>query len=183
LAAWRGKDLSACVLSGDPECALAEGVPGDLPVAYLCGQQPHCRIVGDRAALAQAKANVEAFYPVVGILEELSMCDFIETDCSHLLPDKTLVVLEHKLPEFFSGAQELYWGSLHGASPLTATAQSRTGTSSGAGPRSPQRRGPSWAGGSPWRRSSTPGAGTASWRSIMIFNKVGLVSKVVAAQL
>ena len=44
----------------------------DLPVAYLCGQEPYCMIVGDRRALRQAKINVEQSFPVVGVLEELS---------------------------------------------------------------------------------------------------------------
>ena len=44
----------------------------DLPVAYLCGQEPFCMIVGDQRALTQAKRNVEQSFPVVGVLEELS---------------------------------------------------------------------------------------------------------------
>ena len=74
--------------------------PGDLPIAYLCGQEPFCRIVswlsictpvfkfclkycmlvidsiakvGNRAALALAKKNIEGFYPVVGVLEKLGL--------------------------------------------------------------------------------------------------------------
>ena len=45
----------------------------DLPVAYLCGQEPYCMTIGDRRALRQAKRNAEHFFPVVGVLEELSM--------------------------------------------------------------------------------------------------------------
>ena len=44
----------------------------DLPVAYLCGQEPYCMIIGDPRALEQAKRNVEQSFPVVGVLEELS---------------------------------------------------------------------------------------------------------------
>ena len=44
----------------------------DLPVAYLCGQEPYCMTVGDRRAIRQAKRNVEQSFPVVGVLEELS---------------------------------------------------------------------------------------------------------------
>ena len=44
----------------------------DLPVAYLCGQEPYCMIIGDQRALEQAKRNVEQSFPVVGVLEELS---------------------------------------------------------------------------------------------------------------
>ena len=54
---------------------------GDQPVAYLCGQAPHCSRIGTTAALAQAKTNVELFYPVVGVLEQLgrpSNCVYIK---------------------------------------------------------------------------------------------------------
>ena len=74
---------------------------GDQPIAYLCGQEPFCRMVGysywnitkhqsnsnrravfvllhtfpwkvgNTAALAVAKKNIEEFYPVVGVLERL----------------------------------------------------------------------------------------------------------------
>ena len=90
---WKEKDLSTCVLSGDPECALEKGTVGksfindgnvpisllqasDLPVAYLCGQEPYCMKIGDRRALRQAKRNVEQSFPVVGVLEELSKNKF-----------------------------------------------------------------------------------------------------------
>ena len=87
---WKEKDISTCILSGDPECALEKGTVGnkslttmenvfipllqasDLPVAYLCGQEPYCIKIGDRRALRQAKRNVEQSFPVVGVLEELS---------------------------------------------------------------------------------------------------------------
>ena len=48
----------------------------DLPVAYLCGQEPYCMKIGDRRALRQAKRNVEQSFPVVGVLEELSKNKF-----------------------------------------------------------------------------------------------------------
>ena len=51
---WKEKDLSNCILSGDPECAFVEGTKNDLPVAYLCGQDDFCKIVEDRRALRQA---------------------------------------------------------------------------------------------------------------------------------
>lgn len=40
-----------------------------------------------------AKANVNRYYPVVGVLEELNA---------------TLAVLEKKLPYFFKGVQDMY---------------------------------------------------------------------------
>jgi len=94
---WKKKDLSTCVLSGDPECALEKGTANDLPVAYLCGQEPYCMIVGDRRALRQAKRNVEQSFPVVGVLEELNT---------------TLAILESELPSFFKGASHLYYDQL-----------------------------------------------------------------------
>lgn len=38
---------------------------------YFCGHQPFCMDSLSRAALAQAKANIEAYYPLVGVLERL----------------------------------------------------------------------------------------------------------------
>ena len=72
---------------------------GDLPIAYLCGQESFCREVGSREALARAKRNVEQAYPVVGVLEQL---------------DTSLEVLEARLPDFFHGARNLYYGKLKG---------------------------------------------------------------------
>ena len=72
---------------------------GDLPTAYLCGQESFCREVGSREALARAKRNVEQAYPVVGLLEQL---------------DATLTILEARLPGFFRLARNLYFGKLKG---------------------------------------------------------------------
>ena len=110
---WRRKDLSACILEADPECLPKRGKVlgqivclyfflqkvGDLPVAYLCGQESVCREVGSREALARAKTNVEQAYPVVGVLEQL---------------DASLRVLEARLPRFFRGVRDLYYGKLKG---------------------------------------------------------------------
>ena len=49
--------------------------------------------MANRAAINQAKQNVEASYVVVGVLEELNM---------------SLAVLEHSLPGFFQGVESLY---------------------------------------------------------------------------
>lgn len=48
-------------------------------------------------ALQTAKANVDRYFPVVGVLEELNT---------------TLEVLEEKLPYFFKGVQTLYYKDL-----------------------------------------------------------------------
>lgn len=49
--------------------------------------------MANRAAINQAKHNVEASYVVVGVLEELNM---------------SLAVMEHSLPGFFQGVESLY---------------------------------------------------------------------------
>ena len=38
---WRRKDLSTCILEGDPECVPARGETSDLPSALslLCGKE------------------------------------------------------------------------------------------------------------------------------------------------
>ena len=51
------------------------------------------RFLNDQWALEMAKANVDRYYPVVGVLEELNA---------------TLAVLEKKLPYFFKGVQDMY---------------------------------------------------------------------------
>jgi len=84
-AEWLVKDISTCVLSADPECA------------HTWGEEPFCRMVGNRAALALAKKNIEEFYPVVGVLEKL---------------DQTLALLEHSLPAQFGGVTNLYYNQL-----------------------------------------------------------------------
>lgn len=94
---WKEKDLSTCIVSGDPECAFQKGTVNDLPVAYLCGQEEYCMLVANRKALEQAKRNADLFFPVVGVLEELNT---------------TLALLEHKLPSFFAGASHLFYDQL-----------------------------------------------------------------------
>jgi dermatan/chondrotin sulfate uronyl 2-O-sulfotransferase UST len=64
---------------------------------YFCGQQDECSVLQSKWALETAKANIEHWYPVVGILEDLQM---------------TLFVLENKLPLFFKGASHIYFNEL-----------------------------------------------------------------------
>ena len=66
---------------------------------YFCGQYPECTILGSRWALNRALHNVEAFYPVVGVLEDMN---------------STLHVLQNKLPKFFRGVIRLYSDKLKG---------------------------------------------------------------------
>ena len=60
---------------------------------YFCGQLLECRRLGSTWALEEAIRNIEEYYPVVGILENLV---------------GTFQVLEAKLPRFFSGLEQLY---------------------------------------------------------------------------
>nr|CAD7415601.1 unnamed protein product [Timema poppensis] len=53
--------------------------------------------LNNEAALSRAKANVDRYFPVVGVLEQLN---------------ETLAVLENKLPYFFKGVQSLYFQEL-----------------------------------------------------------------------
>jgi len=48
-------------------------------------------------ALKQAKGNVERYFKVVGVLENLN---------------ETLAVLESRIPRYFHGLQELYFNEL-----------------------------------------------------------------------
>jgi hypothetical protein len=59
----------------------------------------HFRSLNEQRALERAKANVERYFPVVGILEELNA---------------TLALLENRLPYFFRGVQEIYFQDLMG---------------------------------------------------------------------
>jgi hypothetical protein len=48
-------------------------------------------------ALKQAKTNVEKYFPVVGVLENLN---------------ETLAVLETRIPRYFNGLQDMYFNEL-----------------------------------------------------------------------
>ena len=74
-------------------------------------------LVGNRRALEQAKRNAELFFPVVGVLEELSWFPFQSNSqrlTSSSLADSTLALLEQKLPFFFEGARHLFYDQLEG---------------------------------------------------------------------
>lgn len=58
-------------------------------------------MLNDVWALQRAKKNIEKYFPVVGVLEELNA---------------TLAVLEHKIPMFFKGVQDMYYLQLLGMS-------------------------------------------------------------------
>lgn len=70
---WFNMKLDKCVLAEDPECLPTLDTEHELQLTYFCGQHPDCRKVGSRWALQQAKENVERYYSVVGLLEEMPL--------------------------------------------------------------------------------------------------------------
>ena len=66
---------------------------------YFCGHDYDCGRLGDRAALAAAKLNIERSFAVVAILDEF---------------ETSLEVLEAELPRYFAGARRAYWASQNG---------------------------------------------------------------------
>ena len=93
---WYSKKFADCVLDDeDGECATnSTELAFSRSVAYFCGQHADCLVPGSRWALQRAKYVVEFEYSVVGVLEDMH---------------RTLNVLEHYVPRFFSGASRLYF--------------------------------------------------------------------------
>ncbi|KAJ8977464.1 hypothetical protein NQ317_014551 [Molorchus minor] len=88
------KDLyTKCLLRPTNNCNFKNGQSYDLIIPYFCGHDPRCMLLNNEWALQTAKINVEKYYPVVGVLEELNT---------------TLEILENKIPYFFKGAQDIY---------------------------------------------------------------------------
>ncbi|XP_059473937.1 heparan sulfate 2-O-sulfotransferase 1-like [Neocloeon triangulifer] len=86
-----------CVGSGAPDCNFVAGHLYDLTIPYFCGHESFCSEINNWQALERAKANVEKYFKVVGVLENLN---------------ETLAVLETSLPRYFRGVQELYFNEL-----------------------------------------------------------------------
>ncbi|XP_037075920.1 heparan sulfate 2-O-sulfotransferase pipe-like [Pollicipes pollicipes] len=97
--AWLKKDYEECVLSNDWECQYITGDKKDRVgdhrrmTGFFCGMDEDCSAFNSEVAMQKAKRNVEKYYAVVGVLEEMN---------------KTLAVLEHYIPRFFAGAAEIY---------------------------------------------------------------------------
>ncbi len=93
--AWFDKDLSSCVLGGDAECQFNPdfAVSVEQQLTYFCGSAPQCLRVGERTALAVAKANLERHYATVGLAEDLPT---------------SFRVMEQLLPRFFAGASRIF---------------------------------------------------------------------------
>ena len=90
-----------CVILRHPECnyyqdfELDSGeVVGHISqIVYFCGHLPVCKKFNNEQAFIIAKNNVEKYYSVVGITEEMN---------------NTLKVMENVLPQFFSGILQMY---------------------------------------------------------------------------
>ena len=62
-------------------------------ISFFCGHDPECLYFEEPEALARAKANVERYYAVVGVLEQF---------------DESIRVMEAYAPRFFANAPETY---------------------------------------------------------------------------
>lgn len=92
---WLNKKFRQCVNNGDPECSFMDGQSYSvLLLPYFCGQDERCLLLNEPWALQKAKTNIERYYAVVGVVEEMNT---------------TLKVLEATLPRFFKGALEVYY--------------------------------------------------------------------------
>ena len=96
---FMNKDLTTCILDeSDPECRFVDGEPiglyGNHAIMQFCGHDPYCTLFNNEQALAKAKNNVEQFFPVVGLVENMTM---------------TLSVAESVMPEYFKGARKAYF--------------------------------------------------------------------------
>ncbi|XP_063238559.1 heparan sulfate 2-O-sulfotransferase hst-2-like [Bacillus rossius redtenbacheri] len=89
--------FEACVAEQRAECSFAAGRHYDLAIPYFCGHEEFCTELDNERALSVAMDNVERYFPVVGVLEELNA---------------TLAVLESTLSYFFKGVQRLYFDEL-----------------------------------------------------------------------
>ncbi|XP_055327772.1 heparan sulfate 2-O-sulfotransferase pipe-like isoform X2 [Paramacrobiotus metropolitanus] len=94
---WYDEDLEHCIRKAkDYDCRLVDGMYIKNMIAFFCGQDIECSNHNSKWALETAKENVEKFFTVVGVLEDI---------------DITLRVLQHQLPQYFSGVVELYKAS------------------------------------------------------------------------
>ncbi|XP_035711696.1 heparan sulfate 2-O-sulfotransferase pipe-like [Folsomia candida] len=87
-------DFSSCVLQNDDECRF-EGAHENVwsQMMFFCGMDERCNEKNGAWALSRAMENVDKYYSVVGVLEEL---------------DLSLEVFEAYIPRVFAGARETY---------------------------------------------------------------------------
>ena len=62
-------------------------------ITFFCGHDPKCLVFNSIAAAQLAKKNVERYYAVVGVLEEMK---------------KSIRVFEMYIPKFFNNASKTY---------------------------------------------------------------------------
>ncbi|KAI4461033.1 heparan sulfate 2-o-sulfotransferase [Holotrichia oblita] len=89
--------IEKCIKDQRLECIFEDNRPQDFSIPYFCGQDDRCMLHNNRWALSQAKSNVDRYYHVVGVLEEVNT---------------TLAVFETKLPYFFKGVLRMYYKDL-----------------------------------------------------------------------
>ncbi|OXA48425.1 Heparan sulfate 2-O-sulfotransferase pipe [Folsomia candida] len=91
---WLQRDFSSCVLQNDDECRF-EGAHENVwsQMMFFCGMDERCNEKNGAWALSRAMENVDKYYSVVGVLEEL---------------DLSLEVFEAYIPRVFAGARETY---------------------------------------------------------------------------
>eukprot|EP00095_Tigriopus_kingsejongensis_P010557 snap_masked-scaffold421_size176100-processed-gene-0.2 protein:Tk10557 transcript:snap_masked-scaffold421_size176100-processed-gene-0.2-mRNA-1 annotation:"heparan sulfate 2-o-sulfotransferase pipe" len=91
-----------CVMGNYQECRYIpgnnhvvkhEGGSHVSQIMFFCGHGWECQIMNGEEGFKLAVANVESHFAVVGVLEEM---------------DKSMTVLEHFLPRFFTGVKEVY---------------------------------------------------------------------------
>ncbi|XP_064110796.1 heparan sulfate 2-O-sulfotransferase pipe-like [Macrobrachium nipponense] len=91
------RSLEDCLGDADRSQCLPDNINIVLSqITYFCGREPLCMVFGDKWGLQKAKANVEAFFSVVGILEDLPT---------------TFQVLQNVLPDFFTNYEFTFHGT------------------------------------------------------------------------
>ena len=81
-----------------PECDFYQDKMNDMDgghfsqILHFCGHLPVCRKFNSQEAFEIAKSNVEKYFTVVGITEQMQ---------------DSVTVMEAKLPKFFKGAVDL----------------------------------------------------------------------------
>ena len=86
------------LLTEHPECDFYQDKMNDMDgghfsqILHFCGHLPVCRKFNSQEAFEIAKSNVEKYFTVVGITEQMQ---------------DSVTVMEAKLPKFFKGAVDI----------------------------------------------------------------------------
>ena len=90
--AVRNRTFDDCVLNNYTECQTRAAF---VIIPFFCGQEPMCT-EPSRAALEKAKYNVDKFYGVVGLTEDLlTSFALFEQTAPHFFKNMTLVAARH----------------------------------------------------------------------------------------